>query len=324
MMVKEIGVAVVAALEAAGYMGSTIGQYRKSIRVLERLAQKQGGVYTPGLGAEFSAMTTSPRTGKFSAQRRFDYSRLVSVFDSYVFTRTVVLVARKRSGGGNGLKSGEFITLMAAWSDEMEQRGLAVATRGSYGRMARDYLVYLEAAGVTSLDVAGSASVYGFLDSLLGRWAQSAMWSVASNFRPFLKFTRRRDLLDALAMANPRRHHGIVPTLSDADEQFVVRACTEGKVSARDAAITLLALVPGLRACDIIALHLGDIDWRGSTIGIVQAKTGNPLTLPLLPMIAGKLADYVRTSGRPQGMHMYFYARWPRMWHWQSTHQSTW
>ncbi|WP_427131092.1 hypothetical protein [Pseudarthrobacter sp. S9] len=115
MMVKEIGVAVVAALEAAGYMGSTIGQYRKSIRVLERLAQKQGGVYTPGLGAEFSAMTTSPRTGKFSAQRRFDYSRLVSVFDSYVFTRTVVLVARKRSGGGNGLKSGEFITLMAAW-----------------------------------------------------------------------------------------------------------------------------------------------------------------------------------------------------------------
>ncbi|WP_427135070.1 tyrosine-type recombinase/integrase [Pseudarthrobacter sp. S9] len=84
-----------------------------------------------------------------------------------------------------------------------------------------------------------------------------------------------------------------MPTLSDADEQFVVRACTEGKVSARDAAITLLALVPGLRACDIIALHLGDIDWRGSTIGIVQAKTGNPLTLPLLPMIAGKLADYV-------------------------------
>ncbi|MEC5180901.1 tyrosine-type recombinase/integrase [Arthrobacter sp. CG_A4] len=292
-MVREVGVAVVAALDAAGYMGSTIGQYRKSIRALERLAQKQGGVYTPGLGADFSAMTTSPRTGKFSAQRRFDYGRLVSLFDSYVLTGTVTLAARKRSGGGYGLQSGEFIALMTAWSDEMEQRGLAVATRGTYGRMARDYLVYLEAVGVTSLNVAGGASVFGFLDSLQGRWAQSAMWSVASSFRPFLKFTRRRDLLDAVGMANARRHHGIVPTLRDADEQLVVRACAEGKVSARDAAITLLALVTGLRACDLIALHLNDIDWRGFTIGIVQAKTGNPLTLPLLPMIAGKLADYV-------------------------------
>jgi integrase len=49
----------------------------------------------------------------------------------------------------------------------------------------------------------------------------------------------------------------------------------------------------GLRACDIIALRLGDIDWRGQTIGIVQQKTGNPLTLPLPALVLGKLAGYV-------------------------------
>ena len=54
-----------------------------------------------------------------------------------------------------------------------------------------------------------------------------------------------------------------------------------GRCSARDAAITLLALTTGLRACDIIALRLADIDWRGQMISIVQQKTGNPLTLPL-------------------------------------------
>lgn len=37
----------------------------------------------------------------------------------------------------------------------------------------------------------------------------------------------------------------------------------------------------GLRACDIIALRLPDIDWRAGTVGLVQQKTGNPLTLPL-------------------------------------------
>jgi len=72
-----------------------------------------------------------------------------------------------------------------------------------------------------------------------------------------------------------------------------VRACASGAVSARDAAITLLALSTGLRACDIIALRLGDADWRGQMIGIVQQKTGSPLTLPLPSLVLGKLAGYV-------------------------------
>jgi hypothetical protein len=80
-MVSNIGRRVVLALEAAGYAESTMGQYRKSLRYLALLAQKQAGVYSPGLGAEFASMTTSPRTGMFSAQRRSDYGRLVRLFD---------------------------------------------------------------------------------------------------------------------------------------------------------------------------------------------------------------------------------------------------
>ena len=58
---------------AAGYMESTIGQYEKTIRALAAFVEDRGGVYSPELGAEFSSMTVSPRTGRFSAQRRFDY-----------------------------------------------------------------------------------------------------------------------------------------------------------------------------------------------------------------------------------------------------------
>jgi integrase len=116
---------------------------------------------------------------------------------------------------------------------------------------------------------------------------------VVSNFRPFLKFTGRADLLDALNLAGVKRCHLIMALLSDDEEELVVRACVSGAVSARDAAITLLALTTGLRACDIVGLRLGDIDWRGRTIGIVQQKTGNPLRLPLPAPVVGKLADYV-------------------------------
>src|SRR5665811_1441147 len=81
--------------------------------------------------------------------------------------------------------------------------------------------------------------------------------------------------------------------IRDRDERLVVRACASGAVSARDAAITVLALTTGLRACDIIGLRLSNIDWRGQTLGIVQQKTNNPLRLPLPTLVTATLADYV-------------------------------
>ena len=133
----------------------------------------------------------------------------------------------------------------------------------------------------------------GFLEALSNRWARSSLFWVVSNFRPFLKFTGRADLVGAVNLAGVKRSHPIIAVLSDDDQDLVVAACASGAVSARDAAITLLALTTGLRACDIIALRLADVDWRGQTIGIVQQKTGNPLTLPLPALVLGKLAGYV-------------------------------
>ena len=132
-----------------------------------------------------------------------------------------------------------------------------------------------------------------FLESLLDRWAKSSLFWVVSNFRPFLIFTGRADLVAAVSLAGVRRSRPIIEVLGDADQELVIRACAAGRVSARDAAITLLAVTTGLRACDIIALRLADVDWRGQTIGIVQRKTGNPLTLPLPALVMGKLAGYV-------------------------------
>src|SRR5664279_3165288 len=232
-MVDDIGVVVVEELKAASYKESTIGNYQKSIRWLALLARKHDGLYTPALGAEFALMTTSPRTGHFSAQRRFDYGRLVTVFDSYVLTGRVSLVMRNRGGGMAVPHSADFVALWKAWSGEMERRGLATATRSAYGRAAREYLLFLEASGIRSLDAADGTTVLGYLESLQGRWARSALWT-----------------------ARVRRWHQLVPELAERDERLVVRACTCGEIPARDAAVTLLALVTGLRACDIIALSL--------------------------------------------------------------------
>ena len=54
-----------------------------------------------------------------------------------------------------------------------------------------------------------------------------------------------------------------------------------------------------MRPSDIRQLRLDDVLWRRGLIAIRQAKTGRPLTLPLLPEIANALVAYLR-DGRPQ------------------------
>lgn len=310
--VNGIGSVVLAELRAAGYMESTIGQYEKTIRALAGFADRRGSDYTVSLGAAFAAMTVSPRTGRFSAQRRFDYGRLVRVIDSYVGTGRVDLSCRTRGGGGARPVGGEFLALTAAWEADMSERSLAPATRDAYGRVSRGYLVFLESREINSLDDADGASVLGFLESLAGRWARSSLFWVVSNFRPFLTFTGRTDLVDAAALAGIKRSHPIMATLPEQDERLVLRACASGTVSARDAAITLLALTTGLRACDIVNLRLGDVDWRSRTVSIVQQKTHNPLTVPLTDLLIDRLAEYVLEQ-RPGGHddHVFLRSRAP-------------
>lgn len=292
--VTRLGAVVVASLRAAGYMESTIGNYQKTIKLLDAYVAARGGEYTTALGAEFAALTTSPRTGEFSAVRRFNYTRLTTLFDSYVLTGEVDLRPRKRGGGGRQPETLEFKVVNASWEDDMAERGLAGATREAYGRIARGYLVYLEDQGITSLDAAGPATVTGFFNSLLDRWAASSLFWQVTNFRPFLKFIGRHDLVGAVNLIGVRRSHPILPDLGDEQVNRVVQACASSpSISSRDAAITLLPLMTGLRACDIIALMLTDLDWRAQTISIVQQKTKNPLTLPMPGLLAARLADYV-------------------------------
>ena len=79
-----------------------------------------------------------------------------------------------------GVPPPELVTLAAAWEADMDDRGLAPATREGYGRVSRGYLVFLESRGIRCLDDADGASVLGFLESLSSRWARSSMvWPVS-------------------------------------------------------------------------------------------------------------------------------------------------
>ena len=71
----------------------------------------------------------------------------------------------------------------------------------------------------------------------------------------------------------------------------VDRATATGR---RDYAVMMLLTRYGMRVGDIVALAVASVDFGNDRIEIVQEKTGNPLSLPLLPEVASALDAYIR------------------------------
>lgn len=57
----------------------------------------------------------------------------------------------------------------------------------------------------------------GLPGPLADRWAATSLFWVVSNFRPFLAFTGRTDLVEAVGLAMVKRSHRILPVLDDED-----------------------------------------------------------------------------------------------------------
>ncbi len=79
-------------------------------------------------------------------------------------------------------------------------------------------------------------------------------------------------------------------------EESISRTSNVGK---RDYAMVSLCSRLGLRVSDVANLSLKDINWENNSINIIQYKTGNPLTLHLLPIVGNAIIDYLKNS-RPK------------------------
>ena len=85
--------------------------------------------------------------------------------------------------------------------------------------------------------------------------------------------------------------------LSDADA--LLRSCDRRTaIGRRDYAVILLLLRLGLRAGEVAALSLGDIDWRSGEV-VVHGKGGRLDRLPLPADVGEAIAGYL-ARGRPR------------------------
>jgi site-specific recombinase XerD len=185
-----------------------------------------------------------------------------------------------------------------------QERSLASATLTNYLPFVGEFLAEQFGTGPADLSCLCAADVTGFIrrraTSLHGKRAQL----MATALRSFLRFARYRgDLKADLAACVPAVANWSLSTIPRAlpreQVELVLASCKrQTAVSRRDYAILLLLARLGLRAGEIAALALDDLDWQAGLITL-RGKGGRLSQLPL-PMDVGKaIADYLR-NGRPR------------------------
>jgi integrase/recombinase XerD len=192
--------------------------------------------------------------------------------------------------------------LIERYRDYLEvERGLAPDTVTTYVRVVTLFLTAHEGRG---LDELGAADIGGFITSQCGHVSVRAAERLATGLRSLLGFALVEGLI-RVPLA------GAVPSVARWSGAGLPRGLTSRQVSAllascdrrralgrRDYAILVLLVRLGLRAAEVSALRLDDIDWRAGEI-VVRGKGRSEQRLPLPTDVGAAVAAYLR-QGRPR------------------------
>lgn len=165
------------------------------------------------------------------------------------------------------------------------------------------YFAWLEVQGFTGMAGVGVIHIQKFLLFCSENYAPSTIHDVRLYLKKLYAFLyvtgRVENNYSALFSFSVNREKKVFPVLPKSDIAKLLDAIDRSKVKGkRDYAVMMLGTVLGLRACDIVALKLTDIDWLRGEIRIIQSKTSNPVILPLTQDVGEALKDYI-LNARP-------------------------
>ena len=183
-------------------------------------------------------------------------------------------------------------------------RGAASATCTTSARYVREFIEDQFGHGDLEFADIKPAAVVEFFAVRGDRWSRGSMKVAATSLRRFFRYLQVVGRADArLAHAVPKiagwRLASVPRVLTDAQVATLLASFDRSTpVGLRGYATTMCLVRLGLRACEVSALTLDDIDWRAETITIPATKTRRADVLPLPAAVARAILAYLR-RGRP-------------------------
>ena len=201
-----------------------------------------------------------------------------------------------------------------------EEKGLREASIRHYRHYLRRFASYLQTVKLTDLNHLAPAILSGFVAEYGQRVALSSLGNCCGALRVFLRYLYRegvssKDLSNVVEYPQSFRLSGIPRSITWEQVREVLAVVDRRTpVGKRDYAILLLLVTYGLRAREVAALTLDDLDWQNSRLWIPERKGGHSTAYPLSSIVGEALVDYLK-NGRPktQDRHCFFRGIAPRL-----------
>jgi integrase/recombinase XerD len=193
--------------------------------------------------------------------------------------------------------------------------GLAPATRASRRMWLTKFL--LNRFGPTPVDIEklNPRSITNFLVQQTEGYKPGTMNVLAGTLRSYLRFRALScgDRIESLLAAVPTTAHWRLATLPahlQPEEvlRFLAAFNRQSATGRRGYAIARCLVDLGLRASEVAAIQLDDLDWKQGTLKIGASKSRRADVLPLPPPTGQAIADYLRHA-RPQNASRVLFVR---------------
>ena len=303
MTINTICALLIDTLKDAGYDDSTIFNYRGVIRRFKEFCEEQGvSDYSSEIGRLYAEDVISKQTGHFSKNRYYTQGRFFRLIDSFFQLGEFDFSAVTR--GKVTPDNDEHKAIYNDYGLYLQTVYENKNTIHFYEYGAYYLLQYLNSIGITKLDLLNHETIIRYIQGS----KRERQRGILCELRGILKYLKRYDLLTAIAGIHAPRIKRIIPTLTDDEQDKIMTVIKNGDVTLRDAAIVLIGLSCGIRACDLIRLRLSDINWQTETITFRQSKTGNLVCLPITTTIGNAIARYI-VEERPVTENDYVFVR---------------
>lgn len=183
--------------------------------------------------------------------------------------------------------------------------GAATSTRARRRLDTREFLTSVFPGRAILPTRIRAADVHRFIESRRLRCQPGTMGVIATSLRSYFRFLQLNGrcpagLLDSVPHVANWRLSSLPAHLSeDEARRFLASFDPRTARGRRDRAMSLCMIFLGLRAAEVAALRLHDVDWRASRVRVPPTKTRRGRELPLPNSVGCALAAFVR-RGRPR------------------------
>lgn len=286
-------------MEVKGYKVQTIGSERNTFnQLLKYCKEKNIECYDFDVGMNFleEHYKLSKRTKQYKHRRIrsvyiLEWAKENKDISKLVIPRKVTILENKKNE-----------KILTEYKEYLKRKNFAYSTIKAKELVLINFLNY--ATDITGDDFKSinKTLIYDYINILKKTNGFKALYSKKYHIKKFYDYLYNRGLskfdgYDIFYKIVKYERTTPISYFTENEVKMILkdidRTTNQGK---KDYAVILLALIYGLRNCDIINLKIKDIDWNNNKIKIIQKKTKKQLTLDLIDDVKYALIDYIKNA----------------------------